>query len=473
MANPNWTPNTPMTALASIIIDPAGNVQQCTTSGTTGAAVPPFGTTLTEQTLDNTVVWTCVAVLQPVVTLPDLLVGLPPPQFVIDADGLDPNAVLNSMIAEFEDATGRTLYPAQVERLLIDVYAYRESLVRSLIQYVGQQNLLAFANFPNLDWLAQLVGVTRLPPVGAHAKLHFTLVDVQATATLIPNGFVVGTTDGALQFATDVDLVIPAGKPFGEVFATCKTTGVIGNGYPVSPPGITVRLTANVLVQSVQNVTVSSGGSDIESDDALRTRVQLAPNRFTVAGPGPAYRFFALSASPALIDVFVTRPVPGTVNVTLLKGPVTQPAPAGTQGIVDADTIAAVVAALQDVRPLTDTVVVLPIVFTPTVEFPVVTEDDYQVEATVTLEPNADATQVGDALLSTAIAFATRVASKLQVDQVPEEWIAALGSLSGVYRVVMTTPVFHQLAPGHWSNCTSITLHLFAYDGTQLPDLTA
>src|SRR6202042_3527596 len=93
--------------------------------------------------------------------------SLPPPVFVNDADGLDPNLILADMIAEFEAASGRTLQPAQVERLLINLYAYRESLVRNAIQYTGQQNLLAFAAFPMLDYLGQLLGVTRLGAQGA------------------------------------------------------------------------------------------------------------------------------------------------------------------------------------------------------------------------------------------------------------------------------------------------------------------
>ena len=73
--------------------------------------------------------------------------SLPPPSFVNDADGLNPNLILSDMIAAFQSAAGRTLQPAQVERLLINLYAYRESLVRNAIQYAGQQNLLAFAIF--------------------------------------------------------------------------------------------------------------------------------------------------------------------------------------------------------------------------------------------------------------------------------------------------------------------------------------
>src|SRR5580658_6945441 len=102
---------------------------------------------------------------------------LPPPQFVDDSDGLDPNLILADMIAAFEAAAGRTLQPAQVERMLINLYAYRESLVRNAIQYAGQQNLLAFANFPMLDYLGALVVVTRLSSQGATTTLQFTLIN--------------------------------------------------------------------------------------------------------------------------------------------------------------------------------------------------------------------------------------------------------------------------------------------------------
>src|SRR5579863_6362506 len=106
------------------------------------------------------------------------ILSLPPPQFIKDADGLNPNLILADMVAAFQAAAGRTLQPAQVERLLINLYAYRESLVRNAIQYAGQQNLLAFAAFPMLDYLGQLLSVTRLAAQGASAILQFTLANV-------------------------------------------------------------------------------------------------------------------------------------------------------------------------------------------------------------------------------------------------------------------------------------------------------
>ncbi len=87
-----------------------------------------------------------------------------------------------------------------------------------------------------------------------------------------------------------------------------------------------------------------------ESDARLRERVQMAPERLSVAGPEGAYRFHALSADADVRDVAVSSPTPGSVLVTVLSQ---QGDGAPDQGMLDA-----VDAALTDrtVRPLTDSV---------------------------------------------------------------------------------------------------------------------
>ena len=75
----------------------------------------------------------------------------------------DPQAVTAEIIAAYEAATGKTLYPAQIERLLIDLIAYRETLLRAAINDAARQNLVRFARAPMLDYLGEMVGVARLP----------------------------------------------------------------------------------------------------------------------------------------------------------------------------------------------------------------------------------------------------------------------------------------------------------------------
>src|SRR5271163_3001378 len=146
--------------------------------------------------------------------------SLPPPVFVNDTDGLNPNLILADMIAEFEAAAERTLYPAQVERLLINLYAYRESLVRNAIQYAGEQNLLAFATFPMLDYLGQLLGVTRLASQPALTTIQFTLTSALMVPFTIAAGTTVGTNDGQFVFATSAAVTIAAGATSASVAAS-------------------------------------------------------------------------------------------------------------------------------------------------------------------------------------------------------------------------------------------------------------
>src|SRR5260370_10787869 len=136
--------------------------------------------------------------------------ALPPPIFVNDVDGLDPNNILADMIAEFESASGRILQPAQVERLLINLYAYRESLVRNAIQFAAEQNLLAFASFPMIDYLGQLLSVSRLASQPAVTTIQFTLTSALTVPFLIAAGTAVGANDGHFSLATRARITITA-----------------------------------------------------------------------------------------------------------------------------------------------------------------------------------------------------------------------------------------------------------------------
>ena len=373
---------------------------------------------------------------------------LPPPQFVDDSDGLNPNLILADMVAAFEAAAGRTLQPAQVERLLINLYAYRESLVRNAIQYTGQQNLLAFAAFPMLDYLGQLLGVARLAAQSATTSLQFTLSEPLSVSYTIPAQTSVGTTDGQFAFATSEDLTIAAGALTGSVAASATTAGAGANGYLAGQ--IAIVLSPNALIASATNAAVSAGGSAPETDDHMRARIQAAPNLFSVAGPEGAYRYFALSADPSIADAQVLSPAPGQVSVCILTGPVTQqpapsPNPAGTAGLTLIEKVTGALSA-DNVRPLTDSVSVT-----------AVTEVDYAIAGIITLFADAEPVSTMAAANTAASNFAIALASRIQRDIVPSQIIEAL-SVSGVYQVTLASPAYSQLEPGQWANCTAIVL---------------
>jgi len=402
------------------------------------------------------------------------LSNLPTPQFVNDSDGLNPLSIVNDMINSYQQTTGKTLYPAQVERLLINLYAYRETLVRNAIQNTGLQNLLAFATYPVLDYLGQLLSVTRLPAQSATATQEFVLANALTTTYTLPTGTQVGSNDGTNIFVTTAPLVFPAGQTTGYISVSSLATGTAANGYV--PGQITVLLGGNALIASTTNTTTSANGASPETDDHFRTRIQAAPSQFSTAGPSGAYRYWSLSANQNIIDAFVTSTVPGTVNVYVLTGPIlTQPASSpNTVGIASSAILADVSTTLNSttVRPLCDTVVVS-----------AVTEIDYQVTATITYYNNATLSDIQSICSSNANNLALDLANGLGQDLVPSQWVEALFT-TGVYDIEITitaniaggaslTPdgygrfVFYG-NPNYWVNCTSLTLN-YVQSSEQIP----
>ncbi|PCE31147.1 baseplate J/gp47 family protein [Burkholderia ubonensis] len=90
----------------------------------------------------------------------------------------------------------------------------------------------------------------------------------------------------------------------------------------------------------------------MESDVDLRARTQLAPQRFSVAGPEGAYVSHARNADGRVLDASAVSPAPCEVLVTVLAR--------DGDGTADQKLVDAVKTALQadDVRPLTDKVTV-------------------------------------------------------------------------------------------------------------------
>jgi len=270
--------------------------------------------------------------------------ALPKPELI----NRDPEQILSEMIADYQTCTGRTLEPAQAEMLLINAFAYRESLIRNQIQDAGLQCLVEYARFPMLDFLGQLVGVTRLPSQSAQTTLALTLVTGHGDV-VIPTGLRVQSTDGRATFELIQDYTVLSAVDTVSVTAIAQQNGTSFNDYAIGT--ITEILDPQAYLATASNTTVSEGGTDEETDDQLRERIKLAPNSFSTAGPYKAYEFWAKSASPLIIDVEVTNPTPGTVEVfPLVEGLSTTPS----------EILDAVEVILNDerIRPLSDTVVV-------------------------------------------------------------------------------------------------------------------
>ena len=96
-----------------------------------------------------------------------------------------------------------------------------------------------------------------------------------------------------------------------------------------------------------------------ESDLDLRTRILLAPESYSVAGPVGAYRYHALSADPDVADADAFSPAPGEVVVVVLSR--------SGDGVPAAEVLETVEASVagDTVRPLTDHVTVQAVQLVP------------------------------------------------------------------------------------------------------------
>jgi phage-related baseplate assembly protein len=256
------------------------------------------------------------------------------------------------------DATLEATLDLESEPLtkLLEVSAYRETLLRARVNDAARSIMLAYASGTDLEHLAAFYGVTRL---------------------------------------------------------------VIQEADPEATPPV-----AEIL----------------ESDTALRARVQTAPEAFSVAGPTGAYQFLALSADPDVAAVSVDSPYPGAVFVT-----VQSKTGDGTASPELVETVRAVLTA-DDARPLTDGVVVQG-----------VTVQSYAVTAALEIYEGPDPAVVLAEATAAVQALVTATHAPGQ-DLTLAALIAAM-KVGGVYDVHISSPASNLVVnPSTCLYCTGVTL---------------
>lgn len=180
-----------------------------------------------------------------------------------------------------------------------------------------------------------------------------------------------------------------------------------------------------------------------ESDDALRYRVQLAPEK-AAAGSEGCYLYWALGADGDVRNIGLDTPTPGFVDVWVQSH---------GHDVAPVALLDAVATALQpqERRPFTDHVTVK-------AAMPV----DWQLDATLLLFPGFDTAVV----LANASAAANRyiaLVNNLGYDVVPSGLYAALHQ-QGVQRVLLNSPATQLVMPkSKYARCTSVSINALEY----------
>lgn len=349
----------------------------------------------------------------------------------------DTNTILNQVVSVFEEYTGRKLYPGDPLLLVIKAFVVNVVGQSEMFEYIAKQNLVKYAGEGNLENLGALVGVSRLQATSALVTLRFTISQAQNSVVFIPSGTRVMTWN-SIYFATTEDVEIKAGDVAGEVIAKCTTAGEVGNGF--EPGEINQIVEVFPYYNSVENITTSNGGSDIETLDNLRERIYEAPNAYSTAGPIGPYKYWAKSVSPLIVDVSVTSPSPGVVELIPLLKDGTTPGDELLSEIYD-------YCSADERRPLTDMVVV---------NAPNEVIYNINIEYFISRKNAGLVTNIETNIAKAIEEFKVLQRSSLGRDINPSKLIELLMQ-TGIKRVVVNEPVFTVLEYNEVAICNNTT----------------
>lgn len=369
----------------------------------------------------------------------------------------DAAKLYTAIVGSLMDEVGEPLYPGDERRI------FGEAVVAVLLACYNEfndrmkQRTLQYARGPVLDALGARYGLTRAEPAHATATFRFSVAAARSENIIIEAGTRI-TTDGSVYFATDEIAVLQAGSTYVDVPGTCEEGGSQYNGFTVGTIATLVDLIP--YISGVQNTTTSAGGDDGEpyteaGDEKFRERIRLAPATLSTAGPESAYRYYALSADPEIIDVAIDSPSACVINI--------YPLMAGG-AVPDQDTLDKVeeVCSAEDVRPMTDQV---------TAKAPTQVTYDIQLKYYCTKDNEADTIKAVEGDGGAVDRYVEWQCGALGRDINPDQLRKLIlcpdwdSSLVGADRVDITKPVFTSLdntKVAKWSGTVSITHEVVA-----------
>lgn len=358
-------------------------------------------------------------------------------------DNLDVTDIQEQMISDFqekyEEITGESISLAKADPYRIILYAcsMQQFQALKLLDEMGKQNLLKYAEKAFLDQVGAIRGIRRLEGSAAVTTLRFSLSTERSSTTAIVEGTRVN--GGDLYFATDKYAEIPAGELYVDVSATCTEIGADANG--LTQGELNALVDSVPFIDSVSNITETSGGADEEDDDNYSDRIYLAPASYSVAGPEDAYKYFVKEANASITDVSVTSPSDGVVDIRfVLKG-----------GIIPNDDLIEVVkeyVSAKDKRPFTDKVEVAA---PNTVEYGIVAK--YWIPETQKSIATSLQKKVDDAIDE----YISWQNSKIGRDINPSELIYKMIS-AGAKRVEVASPAYQDIGDTEIAQLSSLSV---------------
>lgn len=170
--------------------------------------------------------------------------------------------ILDTVTSQIVSYTGVDLLRNSVLRVLATVIAKAIYYTNGYASYIAQQGVPFTATDVTLEAWGSLKSITRKTATLATSNVTFTGSD---TTAIIPAGTVLSRADG-FQYTTDTATNI--GEP---VNITATSAGTSGNTQ--GNISLTLANTISGVASSVVLTNPITNGTDMESDDELRTRI--------------------------------------------------------------------------------------------------------------------------------------------------------------------------------------------------------
>lgn len=351
----------------------------------------------------------------------------------------DAEVINIDLVSKFEEFLGESLANGDERRIFLQGFAYALADQLNHINETGRSNLLRYAIDDELDALGDLFHNERLAPKHASVTLKFNLSTIPSQSVILPKGTRV-TPDGKVFFATDEQIIFNAvgGETSKEVTATATATGSNHNDYAVGT--INILVDTNPYIASVENITVSGGGSDEETDDEYRERLRESPFSFSVAGPSNAYKAIAMGVSGDVLDVSVYSPSAGVVEIAVIKDN-------GEIPTEDDELLKMILEACsaKDARPLTDNVHVVPARAVP-----------ININVTYYIQ-NGDTSKISD-ITEAVEEYKVWQTAKVGRAILPDE-LNSLMRAAGAGRVDIVEPTYQALTEGEVAQIGTVTIN--------------
>lgn len=353
------------------------------------------------------------------------------------------NILIEEYKKEYENITGKEAVMERSDpmRVLISAQAVLDMQLLSFIDRCGKMNLLKYAQGDFLDHMGALKNRARKEAQSASVMVQFSLAEPRNEAEPIPQGTMV-TADQKVFFETAEYAEIPAGKSSIEVCCSATTSGTTGNNYEKGE--ITTLVTPTGFISAVSNTTKSSGGMDQETDEEYAEGIFRAPDKYSVAGPEPAWISLVKDFNSDVEDVYPdTVPGSGVVRITVLMKHGRIPEPAELQSIHD-----------YLMRPDIHTLCTMVEVKTPE-------QKNYEISLTYYIgESNRSrAAEIQKNVEQAVGAYTEWQDSRVGRDINPDE-LLVLMKQAGAKRAVITSPVFCQIPDGtvaHYNGTQKVT----------------